>query len=81
MSFPRSCVDSVGNLVALALAQLLHRRAFWPVLPQQAIGVLVAAPLPRVVRPGEVDLDARRRLDLSISVKLGAVVQRQRHHR
>ncbi len=80
MPFPRSCVELVGNLVALGLAQLFHRSAFWPVLSQESIGVLVAASLPKVVRPGKVDLHTRCSLHFTIAVELRAVVQRQRPH-
>ena len=46
------------NLVDAMHAEI---SAFWKILAQQSVGVLVGAALPRAVRIAEIDLDAERR--------------------
>jgi len=74
MSFPWSGVESLGDGVAAALGEARHARVLGQVLAYQAVGVLVGAALPGVVRVGEVERHAGGTLDAGIAVELGAVV-------
>ncbi len=49
-------------------------RAFWEVPAHEAVGVFVEAPLPGMIRRGEVDLRPERGCDAGVSGKLLAVV-------
>jgi hypothetical protein len=42
-------IEIVGNLIALHLRHVAHAHALWKILPQQAVEVLIAATLPRVI--------------------------------
>ena len=55
-SLPWSVVQVVDDVIALSLRDRVHASALGQVLPKQAVEVLVAASLPRVVGRGEVDL-------------------------
>ena len=44
------------------------------ILPDESVGVLVGAPLPAMVRRGEVELHLARRFDLRVAVEFGPVV-------
>src|SRR5436190_24306889 len=76
VTLARSVVQRARDCVALVLGQSLHRRALREVLANEAVGVLVRAPLPRGVRGSEVDLHAGCTLDGLVAVKLGAIVDR-----
>ena len=69
-----------GDLVALVLGYFGHRLAFWKILPDQPVGVLVGPALPAVMRGGEVELDRTQRFHLAIPVELRPVVRRDRAH-
>ena len=73
-SFSWASVEFVSDLVALSLSQSRHAASFGQVLADQAIGVLVGRPLPRVVGRGEVENCGCAFLDGGVVVKFGAVV-------
>ena len=52
--------------------------AFWEVLAEESVGVLVGASLPGAVRVAEVDLEAGVDAELSVLGHLGALVPGQR---
>ena len=52
-------VETQGNRVEFALARFGQIRPLGQVLPQQPIGVLVAAALPRAMRIGKENFHAR----------------------
>ena len=81
IAFPRSCVQFSDCLVAVGLSFTGQASPFPEVLPEQAVEVFVAAPLPRVVRVGEVAAHTGGFLDLPIAVELGAVVPGDRLER
>lgn len=56
MALSRSRIEAQRDLVELGLAVDRQVGALGQVLAQQAVGVLVAAALPRAVRVGEVHL-------------------------
>lgn len=70
----RSCVKFARDGVAQVLAKAGHALTFRQVLPNQAVGVFVAAALPRVVRGGEVKDGAGMLLDLLVIVELRAII-------
>src|SRR5688572_4856159 len=74
MSFPWSGVESSGDGIAATLGEARHVGVLGQVLPDQAVGVLVGAALPGVMRIGEVERHAGGVLDSGIAVELGAVV-------
>ncbi len=68
----RSAVESLGHrgyLIGAIDAQVF---AFREVLPQQSVGVLVRAALPRAVRVAEVNLDARIDLETLVLSHFGS---------
>ena len=73
-----SVVEKVFDVVEVAAAVDGQVGALREVLPQQAVDVLVAGPLPGTVRVGEVDLDVRVHADLSVQAHLLALVPGQR---
>ena len=75
---PGSGVEGGGHRRDLLGAVFAQVRAFREVLPQQAVGVLVRAALPRTARITEVDLDARVDLQASMLGHLCALVAGQR---
>ncbi len=74
MTLPRAVVELECDGVALGLGEVSHRLPFGEVLTDQAVGVLVRAAFPGVVRVGEVDGHAGGALDDAEIVELGAVV-------
>jgi len=62
------------NGIALVLGEPRHARAFGDVLADESIGILVAAPLPGVMRGRKVEGNAGLTLDLLVGVELSAVV-------
>lgn len=64
----------MGNAVAVALSYSREAFPLREVLPQQAVEVLVAAPLPRAVRVGEVAANASGVFECLVAVELGAVI-------
>lgn len=61
--------------VAPILRQRLQAFPFWKVLPNESVGVLVAASFPRMVGRREVELQPVRFLDLGVSMELAAIVR------
>jgi len=76
VTLPRSVIELESDFGAAGLCQASHGRAFWDVLANKTVRVLVRATLPRVVGSGEVKGRVGESLDLAITVKLGAVVDR-----
>lgn len=60
------------------LVQPRHALTFRQVLANEAVGVLIAASLPRVIRPGEIERRPRQPLDPPVVVELRPVVGRHR---
>ena len=71
-------IEIVGDLIALRLCDVAHAGSLGQVLSQQAVEVLVAAALPRVVRRGEVHGDRKASLQYGVVVELRAIVERER---
>lgn len=67
-------VEGGGDLVAARLSEVGERDAFGRVLADEAVGVLVGAAFPSVVRRGEVDFQAEDLLQELVAVNLDAVV-------
>ena len=65
-----------GDLITLVLGYFGHRFAFWKILPNEPVGVLIGPALPTVMRGREVELDRTERFDLAIPVELRPVVRR-----
>jgi hypothetical protein len=78
MSFPRSGVEDPGDPVTLPLGQRVEVCALPEILPDQPIGVLVGAALPRVMRIGEIKHHPAARLDLLVAMEFAAVVRGDR---
>src|SRR5829696_8449863 len=55
----RAAIELLGDLVEALLADPGEARLLREVLPKQAVGVLVRAPLPGALGIAEVDLDPR----------------------
>lgn len=70
----RSGIEQVGNLVQPLLAHQRQIGALGQVLPEQAVRVLVTAPLLRAVRVSEVDLHSCARCQLRMPGHLAALV-------
>ena len=62
------------NGIALVLGEPRHARAFGDVLADESIGILVAAPLPGVMRGSEVEGNAGLTLDLLVGGDQGVRV-------
>ena len=60
--------------ITLGLRQLIQAHPFWEILPDQSIGVFIAAPLPRMMWRCKVKLEAMGLLHLFVSMELTAVV-------
>lgn len=71
-------IQFARHFVAFSLRDFAHGHSFWEVPPKQSVEVLVGAPLPRVIRGGEVALDRVHLLDGLVVMELGAVVERDR---
>ncbi len=56
------------------LTQRRHARPFRQILADETIGIFITAPLPRMIRTGEVKERLRPRFDLLVVVELRAVV-------
>jgi hypothetical protein len=57
----RPGVELPGDGIEFGLSESREVGAFGKILPEQAVGVLVDAPLPRAVRISEVDIDSGHR--------------------
>lgn len=64
----------MGNGIALMLGESRHAGAFGEVLADEAVGILVAAALPGVMRGRKVEEDSGPAFDLLVGMELGAVV-------
>ena len=80
-AFARPAVELIVHLLHALLADAPQRLALREVLAQQAVGVLVGAALPRVVRKSEVELDADLLRDLGVGRELLAPVEGHRLER
>jgi len=80
-TFPRPPVDLGERVHDLALADRRKVRSFREELAQEAVGVLVAAALPRRVRVGEIHRHAECRPDALVTAELLAPVRRRRLER
>lgn len=69
MPLPRTSVEYPRDPVALRLRQRIQIYPLVQILTDQTVGVLVGSAFPRMVRVGEVKLDAAPRLDLLVSVE------------
>ena len=74
MAFAWSCVELVGNYIAVLLSDGRHVHSFRQVLSDQTVEVLVGTALPGVVGRGEVELELSGLFDLFIGMELGAIV-------
>ena len=74
-SFARPVVQVVGDVIALGLREGAQASSLGQVLSKQAVEVLVAASLPRVIRRGEVDLHREALFEQPVVMELGAVVK------
>jgi hypothetical protein len=70
-------VEFVGDVADLLVGGLAQVGSLGEVLPQEPVGVLVAAALPGRVRVGEVDADASGGLDAFVMEQLVALVPGQ----
>src|SRR3954468_24112063 len=77
-SLARPVVQVFGDVVALSLCDRTHASALGQVLSKQAIEVLVATSLPRVVRRGEVNLHWEALFEQPVVMELGPVVEGDR---
>ena len=75
-AFARSVVESVQGLVDLDIADAKQAHLLGEELAQQAVGVLVGATLPGVIRPGEIDAGVQALADELVLGKLLATSQR-----
>src|ERR1043165_8492509 len=75
--FTRPSVELVGNSVELGLCHTSQAAMFRKVLAEEAVGVLVAAPLPRVAGVTEVDGDAGLDCEALVLRHLSALVPSQ----
>ena len=67
-------VQLQSDFSATGLSEVLHGGALGAVLPNEPVGVLVGATLPRVIRSGKVEGRVGGSLDVTIAVELGPVV-------
>ena len=74
-AFARPAVELIVRLLHALLAHARQRFAFRKVLAQEAVGVLVGAALPRMVRKREVELDVDVGRDLGMVRELLAAVE------
>ena len=75
MSLPRSCVQFVGDVIALRLGRSTQAFSLRQVLPNEPIEVLVTASFPGMVGRGEVAGNREALLEHGEVVELGAVVE------
>ena len=75
MSFARSVVEIVDDLIAAYLGDGTHAAALGQILTQQPVEIFIAAAFPGVVRRREVNLDREALFESSVVVELGAVVE------
>ena len=73
-NLPRPVVHSQVNGVKVFLSQLGQIGAFWQILAQQAVGVLIGAALPGAVRVAEVHLHAGLVCKLAVGAHFPALI-------
>jgi len=66
------------NLITVGLGYCAHAHAFWEVLPQQAVEVLVGASLPGMVRRRKITFDRVNLFKRGVIMELRAVVKSDR---
>ena len=71
-------VQVIGDVIALGLRDRAHASTLGQVLSKQAVEILVAAALPRVIRRSEVDLHWEALFEQSVVMELGSVVEGDR---
>src|SRR3989442_1459185 len=77
---PWPAVQFRSNPIAIVLGEVGHALALGEILAEQAVGVLVRPPFPRVVRGREVEAGGGGLLECDVLVKLGPVVDRDGPH-
>lgn len=75
MALAWSCVQFMGNDVAVLLSDTFHGMPLLEVLAYQSIGVFVGSSLPGVVGGGEVTGDWVCCFDASVVVELRTIVE------
>ena len=68
-SFSWSPIESIGYRIALMLRHFLHALAFWQVLADESIGVLIGGAFPRAVGRRKVEFHPGRLLNRLIAMK------------
>ncbi len=66
----------MSHSVEMSLAVDCEVGPFWKVLPQQTVGIFVAASLPWAVRIAEVDLDSSGNVELEVVCEFLASIPR-----
>ncbi len=80
-AFSQPPVDLGERIRECVVRHLREVCSFREELAQEPVGVLVAPPLPRCVRVGEIHRHAERRLDAFVTAELFATVRRRRLER
>ena len=75
-ALPGVTVQCIGDALAVALRQVLHRTALRDVLPEESVHILVTPTLPRVVRRREGALRLHEGFEPLVRVELRSVVGR-----
>ena len=78
VAFAGSRVQLEGNIVAVSLGDAAHAHSFGKVLADEAVEVLVATPLPGMVRSREVALQREALFECLVAMELCTVVQGDR---
>jgi len=73
----RAMIERGGDGVAAGLGEAGERGALGEVLADEAVGVLVGAAFPGMMRGGEVDFGAESAFEVLVAVELDAVVGRE----
>ncbi len=77
-AFSGTMIKDACDLIAASLGEVSQRGAFGQILTDEAVGVLVGAALPGMVRSSEVDGGAKLPFDFLVAVELGTVVRGDR---
>src|SRR6266498_612620 len=77
---PRSAVQFRSDLIAIVLGEVSHALALGQILAHEAIGVLVGAAFPGMMRRREVEAGRGGALEPGVVVEFGAVIDGARSH-